>query len=107
MERLVEVHPTATGGVRSALEQAARELLLLQSSDWPFLVTTGQARDYAVGRFREHVDRFDELTTAVEQAGRISPEVLAGELFERDRVFPDVDYQRFRNREPLRASIAS
>ena len=35
-----------------------RELMLAQSSDWPFLVTTGQAADYAVERFRSHVHRF-------------------------------------------------
>ena len=35
-----------------AARQATRELLLAQSSDWPFLVTTGQAADYAVERFR-------------------------------------------------------
>jgi 1,4-alpha-glucan branching enzyme len=41
-----------------AARQAARELLLAQSSDWPFLVTTGQAADYAVERFRSHTLRF-------------------------------------------------
>ena len=43
------------------LNQAARELLLVQSSDWPFLVTTGQAKDYAVKRFNEHVERFEAM----------------------------------------------
>src|SRR5213079_2427334 len=41
-----------------ASRQAVRELLLAQSSDWPFLVTNGQAADYAVERFRSHVHRF-------------------------------------------------
>ena len=41
-----------------ALNQMARENLLLQSSDWPFLITTWQAKDYATDRFNEHVDRF-------------------------------------------------
>lgn len=31
-----------------------RELLLEESSDWPFLITTGQARTYGVARFLEH-----------------------------------------------------
>jgi 1,4-alpha-glucan branching enzyme len=43
---------------RGLVQQAARELLLLQSSDWPFLVTTGQAREYAEERFRTHSERF-------------------------------------------------
>jgi len=44
-----------------AAKQLARELLLLESSDWPFLVTTGQAKDYAVERFNGHAERFDEI----------------------------------------------
>ncbi|HEU5287903.1 MAG TPA: 1,4-alpha-glucan branching protein domain-containing protein, partial [Candidatus Limnocylindria bacterium] len=49
----------ASGQMRErAARQAARELLLAQSSDWPFLVTTGQAADYAVERFRSHAMRF-------------------------------------------------
>src|SRR5207253_2247080 len=41
-----------------AARQAVRELLLAQASDCPFLVTTGQAADYAVERFRSHAHRF-------------------------------------------------
>ena len=48
-----------TGDLRvRAARQAVRELLLAQSSDWPFLVTTGQAADYAAERFRTHALRF-------------------------------------------------
>ncbi|HLB25245.1 MAG TPA: 1,4-alpha-glucan branching protein domain-containing protein, partial [Nitrospirota bacterium] len=36
------------------LKQAARELLLMQSSDWQFLISTWSARDYAEMRFTEH-----------------------------------------------------
>ena len=78
---------------RRVLNQAARELLLLQSSDWPFLVTTGQAREYAIERFRRHVDQFTELVSSVE-AGRADGE-LADRLWERDKVFPDIDFRWF------------
>jgi 1,4-alpha-glucan branching enzyme len=75
------------------LNQAARELLLLQSSDWPFLVTTGQAGDYAVQRFLSHVDRFNELTGYIRAD---SPALeRAQELYEVDKVFPDIDYKDF------------
>lgn len=71
------------------MKQAARELLLLQSSDWPFLITTGQAAEYADQRFREHAARFDRLLDGVE-AG--SPdEALAKSLYEQDKVFPDLE----------------
>ncbi|MEP7233934.1 MAG: 1,4-alpha-glucan branching protein domain-containing protein [Ignavibacteriota bacterium] len=43
------------------LEQAARELLLLEASDWQFLITTEGAADYAAKRFTEHCNRLKAL----------------------------------------------
>src|SRR5712692_768419 len=51
-----------------AARQAVRELLLAQSSDWPFLVTTGQAADYAVERFRSHTHRFHRCLELAQHA---------------------------------------
>ena len=48
------------------MNQLARENLLLQSSDWPFLITTWQAKDYATDRFNEHVDRFSLIADMIE-----------------------------------------
>lgn len=77
--------------VRGVLNQAARELLLLESSDWPFLVTTGQARQYAVQRFSQHLERFLDLANSVERG---APDgALAAQLWEKDRVFPAIDYR--------------
>ncbi|MEX2239030.1 MAG: 1,4-alpha-glucan branching protein domain-containing protein [Dehalococcoidia bacterium] len=81
------------GGEEAVLNQAARELLLLQSSDWPFLVTTGQAADYAVQRFVSHVERFRELEAILHS--RQSGRERAAELYELDKVFPDIDYRDF------------
>jgi 1,4-alpha-glucan branching enzyme len=75
------------------LNQAARELLLLQASDWPFLVTTGQAHDYAVQRFLLHVERFRELAGLLRSG--LGSRDRAAELFELDKVFPDIDYRDF------------
>jgi len=75
----------------AVLNQAARELLLLESSDWPFLVTTGQAREYAIQRFTGHVERFERLVGSVE-AGR-PDRALAEELWELDKLFPEVDFR--------------
>jgi 1,4-alpha-glucan branching enzyme len=78
------------------LNQAARELLLLQSSDWPFLITTGQAGEYAIERFGNHVERFNSLA---ERAHADRPDgagaELAAELYERDKLFRDIDYRWF------------
>ena len=43
------------------MQQLCRELLLLESSDWQFLITTGAARDYAEIRFLTHNDQFNEI----------------------------------------------
>jgi 1,4-alpha-glucan branching enzyme len=97
MEALVEAHPNAEGDLRRTLDQAARELLLLQSSDWPFLVTTGQAKEYATKRFREHSDRFEELAVMVE-TGEIDVARLE-ELEYRDNPFHQIDYRDFAARQ--------
>ncbi len=47
--------------VRRVLAQLVREFLLLQASDWQFLITTWSARDYAEQRFAEHYGHFTRL----------------------------------------------
>ena len=49
------------------LEDAGRELLLLQASDWEFIITRGQAVDYGIKRFMLHVARFETLLDLVEK----------------------------------------
>lgn len=82
---------TEQGEMRPALEQAARELLLMESSDWEFLITTFQARDYAVNRFREHLGRFNELKAAIEGKGAAD---IHG-IREQDNIFPDLDLSAY------------
>jgi 1,4-alpha-glucan branching enzyme len=61
MEELARDFPEPTALVRRALNQAARELLLGQSSDWAFSMTTGAHAEYAVARIRSHVVAFLDL----------------------------------------------
>ena len=78
------------GGLRErAARQAARELLLAQSSDWPFLVTTGQAADYAVERFRSHALRF-RRSAEIALRGTSDDEVELRSLERADNPFADV-----------------
>lgn len=97
MEELVEKFPNPTDDERFVLNQCARELLLLQSSDWTFLVTTGQAREYAIQRFSQHVQRFKKLADSLD-AGTPN-RTLAEEYYKLDNLFPDIDYQVFKSRE--------
>jgi len=99
MERLVEYYPQAEGDALVVLNQAARELLLLESSDWPFLVTTGQAKQYAVERFRSHLARFQQLADIAETGFGPQARARAEELYELDKLFPGVDYRWFRGRQ--------
>lgn len=100
MENLVAKYPEADVAMRKILNQSARELVLLQSSDWPFLITTGQASAYARNRFLEHVDRFQQLAVIAE-SGKVdeSASALGHQLWERDKVFPNIDYRSFASRD--------
>ncbi len=100
MEELVAQYPNASGKIAEILNQAARELLLLESSDWPFLITTGQARMYASDRFQEHVSRFERLAD-IASSGKADSEGrgICREYNDLDNVFPDIDYRVFANKE--------
>jgi 1,4-alpha-glucan branching enzyme len=83
----------ASPAARPVLAQAARELLLAQSSDWQFIISTGAAADYAERRFREHCDDAEQLIAALgpgREADLDAAQRRAEELGRRDRVFPNV-----------------
>lgn len=78
------------------VKQMCRELLLLEASDWQFLITTGAARDYAELRFATHhtqfqaVKRIFEAFVETSKIGREDEEKLAA-IEGRDSVFTDID----------------
>ena len=108
MEHLAASFPTAEGDQERVLQQAARELLLLQSSDWPFLVTTGQANEYAIQRFNEHVERFNQMATLAETNGDLDESTARTlqALEDRDNPFPSIDYRAFAERQGSSAPVA-
>jgi 1,4-alpha-glucan branching enzyme len=82
-------------GARIA-KQLCRELLLLESSDWQFLITTGAARDSAETRFLTHHDQWTELKDiwqAFEHDGSLNEHLQArlAAIEQRDSIFPDID----------------
>ncbi|KPK69172.1 hypothetical protein AMJ71_09985 [candidate division TA06 bacterium SM1_40] len=82
--------------VRRLLVQLARELLLLESSDWQFLISTWSARDYAELRLDGHYRDFRRLAELVEkcgEGGELSPEEWAFMAIceERDGIFSGID----------------
>jgi 1,4-alpha-glucan branching enzyme len=94
-ERFWTLAPSALGheAAHTVLAQAARELLLLQSSDWQFIISTGAAGDYATTRFLGHAADLTTLLDALEPAARDRLGAAAGtaeRLGRRDDVFPNV-----------------
>ena len=67
--------------------QAARELLLAQASDWQFIISTGAATDYAEKRFVGHCEALDVLLDALEQQRHDTARRLAGEQARLDDCF--------------------
>ncbi len=91
----VAARPRTSGNkaVEDTLAQACRELLLAQSSDWQFIISTGAAADYAERRFTGHCDGLEALVEALEEGSgealaRVAPRVEA--LNAQDDLFPDV-----------------
>ena len=95
-ERFWSLAPRAMAEERSheILAQAARSMLLLQSSDWQFIISTGEVEDYAIRRFNGHADDCRNLLDALDQVlrgGDITEAVrLTRELQARDDVFRDI-----------------
>jgi len=73
-----------------ALKQAARELLLAQASDWPFILRAGTRADYARRRVTEHLQQFGQIYAQL-MAGSIEESSLSP-IEARDNIFPDVNY---------------
>jgi 1,4-alpha-glucan branching enzyme len=92
-DRMIELareHPDAEGLVRRALNQAARELLLAESSDWAFIITTATSVQYAKKRFSDHIHRFTRLYEMVKR-NEIDEEWLT-DVESRDTIFQEIDY---------------
>ena len=91
---LADRFPEADGVLRRALNQAARELLLAQSSDWAFIMKTRTMVEYAVKRTKDHIARFDRLFHDI-TSGHLNDQWLK-EVEHRDNIFPDIDYRIYR-----------
>lgn len=61
-EQLIsKYYNTKNPDLERVLKQMARELLLLESSDWQFLISTWSARDYAEQRVALHFENFNRI----------------------------------------------
>jgi 1,4-alpha-glucan branching enzyme len=94
-DRMVELaQQHADGGNelrRRALNQAARELMLAQSSDWAFIMKTGTMVDYARERTRVHVLNFNHLYEQI-KTNEID-EAWLNQIEQRHNLFPNMEYR--------------
>jgi 1,4-alpha-glucan branching enzyme len=90
MSELAQRHPEASGLTARALRQAARELLLAQASDWPFILRAGTSPDYARRRVKDHLLRFIALHEQLTLTQVDEP--WLAEIESRDNLFPDIQW---------------
>jgi 1,4-alpha-glucan branching enzyme len=95
MVELADRFPDVKGIVERGLNQAGRELLLAQSSDWAFHLTAQNSAGYAQRRFEDHMERFrilrDELLRNQLDLNYLS------EVEEKDNLFRALDYRIFKS----------
>jgi 1,4-alpha-glucan branching enzyme len=87
--------PSVDGEHERALNQAARELLLAQTSDWPALLSQTAEGEHTT-RWRTYLTRFAQLAEIAEH-GQLSAgdRFLLEQLEELDGPFPNLNYRIF------------
>ena len=77
------------------LKQAARELLLSESSDWSFILKAGTTTELAKERIERHLFRFWKLVEMIKNPSNINFKLLE-DIEEEDNVFPDINIDDWR-----------
>lgn len=93
MVGLARAFPSPTPLQKRALDQCARELVLAQASDWPFLMSVHSFEDYARGRITKHLQTFRTLRKEL-YAGAVDEEFLS-RVEDQDGIFRGMDYSLF------------
>jgi 1,4-alpha-glucan branching enzyme len=94
MTELARRFPKENGLKRRALNHAAREVLLAQASDWPFIMKSGIAAPFAAKQVKEHVANFLKIYNDL-SGNSVDTEWLTN-LERNNNLFPDIDYRTFR-----------
>lgn len=95
-ERMIEIakeNPSAHGMKKRALNQASRELLLAQASDWAFIMSAGTTIPYAHKRTKDHIYNFTRLYEQIK--GNQIDEGFLSDLERKNNIFPNIDYRAY------------
>lgn len=87
-------YPLLNKTIKRTLQQAARELMLAQSSDWAFIIKTGTMVSYAVERTNNHLHNFNLLYAQLMHQ-KINTKLLK-QLENQHHIFPNIDYRVFK-----------
>jgi 1,4-alpha-glucan branching enzyme len=100
IERMIELaerFPDNTGLKERALNQAAREILLAQASDWPGMLYRQESTEYARNQLESALRNFTTIYEAL-GSNHISTEWLTN-LERRHNIFPNINYRVFRRKK--------
>jgi 1,4-alpha-glucan branching enzyme len=95
-ERMIELadrFPDALGLRERALNQAARETLLSQASDWPFIMKTGNSPKFGEHQVKESISNFTRIYDSLSR-NALSTEWLT-RLEKKNNLFPFMNYRVF------------
>jgi len=99
IERMIELaerFPNESGLRERVLNQAAREVLLAQASDWPFLLRAGKSGSFARKQIEDAVTNFNRIYEML-CANTVGTEWLT-RLEKRNNLFPNINYRVFRRK---------
>lgn len=82
------------------LSQCAREIMLLASSDWKFMISNWSTRDHAERRVMQHFNDFKRLAKMAKDYGTgafVNQEewYFLGDCMARNRLFQNIDFKLF------------
>lgn len=80
-----------------ALNQAARELLLAESSDWTFIIKNNTAADYASKRVKTHVERFNKIYNDI--INNIVDIKWLENVENIDNIFPHINFRVYKSKD--------
>jgi 1,4-alpha-glucan branching enzyme len=97
MVELADRFPNENGLKERALNQAAREILLMQNSDWPYLMRTPGSEPFAKAQMEDAIGNFAKIYDMLSR-NAINTEWLT-RLEKRNNLFPFINYRMFRRKK--------
>ncbi|WML35959.1 1,4-alpha-glucan branching protein domain-containing protein [Clostridium sp. OS1-26] len=94
MVRMADTYTNPSDLQKRALNQAARELMLAEASDWPFIIKNNTTVEYAVKRVNAHIERFKKLYDDITKNTLDSKYISYIE--ELDNIFKNINYKIYK-----------